>query len=84
MNIHISVLLLCIFKLEHAKRYQFFDQGIAINHRGLVVWKRDRNVKATGKRWFKSRRLPRKKRGISDLAKVRAIFPRCEIDSFIL
>ena len=54
--------MLCIFELEHAKRYQFLDQGISTNRRGLVVWQRDRYARATGKRWFKSRRLPRKKR----------------------
>ena len=63
MNTHFSSFVMYIFELEHAKRYQFFDQGIATNHRCLVVWKRDRNVRATGKLWFKSRRLPRKKKG---------------------
>ena len=87
MNTHFSSFVMYIFELEHAKRYQFFDQGIATNHRCLVVWKRDRNVRATGKLWFKSRRLPRKKKGGGggfDLAEVRAIFPSCEIDSIIL
>ena len=53
--------MLCIFELEHAERYQFFDQGISTNRRALVVWQRDRYAGATGKRWFKSRRLSRKK-----------------------
>ena len=53
--------MLCIFELEHAERYQFFDQEISTNRRGLVVWQRDRYAIAKGKRWFKPRQLPRKK-----------------------
>ena len=59
MNTHFSSFVMYIFELEHAKRYQFFDQGIATNHRCLVVWKRERKARATEKRWFKSRQLPR-------------------------
>ena len=48
--------------LSTQKDINFFDQGISTNRRGLVVCQRDRYAGATGKRWFKSRRLPRKKK----------------------
>ena len=65
MNTHFSSFVMYnLFELEHAKTYQFFDQRISTNHHGLVdvVWKRDRCARATGKRWFKSRRLTDQKR----------------------
>ena len=70
--------MLCIFELEHAKRYQFFDQGISTNRRGLVVWQRDRYARATGKRWFKSRRLPRKKREKGNRGALERVVGECE------
>ena len=64
-NLHENTFqIFCLYvylNLSMQKDIIIFYQGISTNRHGLEVWQRDKYTRVTRKRWFKSRRLPRKK-----------------------